>query len=82
MMTDETLALESDAALGGHGTGEASGGTQRVCSSIGGFCGGLFCVGGRLLLGGVEWAGERCRDVHVIIIVLCCDQTLEVRWAG
>ena len=36
LMTDETLALESDAALGGHGTGEASGGTQRVCRSIGG----------------------------------------------
>ena len=36
MMAGQTLALESDAALGDHGTGQASGGTQRVCRSIGG----------------------------------------------
>ena len=43
---------------------------------LGAFVVGCSVLGGRLLLGGVEWAGERCRDVHVIIIVLCCDQTL------
>ena len=72
----ETLMLESLAALGDHDTGQASVGTRRVCKPIGGVCDGSCCVGGRLLLSGLEWAGERCHDVHVSIFVLCCDQTL------
>ena len=72
----ETLMLESLAALGDHDTGQASVGTRGVCKSIGGVCVGSCCVGGRLLLSGLEWAGERCHDVHVSIFVLCCDQTL------
>ena len=72
----ETLMLESLAALGDHDTGQASVGTRRVCKPIGGVCDGSCCVGGRLLLSGLEWVGERCHDVHVSIFVLCCDQTL------
>ena len=72
----ETLMLESLAALGDHDTGQASVGTRGVCESIGGVCVGSCCVGGRLLLSGVEWAGERHHDVHVLVFVSRCDQTL------
>ena len=49
---------------------------RGYANPLGGFCGGLCCVGGRLLLSGVEWAGERCHDVHVLVFVLRCDQIL------
>ena len=75
--SDEALlVLESDAALGDHDAGQASVGTQWVCKSSWGFCVGSRCVGGRPLLDGVAWAGERCRDVRVLIFAVCCDQTL------
>ena len=54
MMTDETLALESDAALGDHDAGQASVGTQWVCRSSWGFCVGSRCVWGQAF---VRWSG-------------------------
>ena len=73
---------ESLAALGDHGTGQASVGTRGACKTIGGFCGGSCCVGDRLLLSGVEWAGERCHDVHVLFFVLWGRSNFGVRCGG
>ena len=42
----------------------------------GAFALGRVVFGGRPLLDGVAWAGERCRDVRVLIFAVCCDQTL------
>ena len=49
---------------------------RGYANPLGAFVVGCVVLGGRLLLGGVEWAGERCRDVRVLIFTVCCDQTL------